>query len=426
MKILNIQSESNSQSSARNKYSLIISIFFASLAGYSYFAFLPFWLNNSKGFSKPEITLMMMFMGVGMAIFSWFFGKISDKTGHRKLFFIMGLFFQVILLALFYLYTHIIYYCILNFFRGFLLGMRMPASSALFAEIVEKKNLNDEINVNNGIPEISGTQLSLLSATKSAGWTIGVLLSSSIINIFGVDSLILFLVIITIISLIFALPIKDVKKEDILSNESEIESVWEEGLINDKKKKNIKDVRKGGKIKSILFVSVFFRQFGVIAFLQMLSILLIEDAGMPIPVAGVLIALNPLFQVVAMIVNGKVIDNPRISERTMLGSGFVLSALTLFCYAGGFATGSIVLFVIGQVSLGFSWGCVYTGGFKYIVNRAPQDRAFYMGIWITNLQVAKISSYLVFAFLWITFTPIGILPYAALIPLVGLVIVFWL
>lgn len=424
MKTAEIQSESYSQNSARSKYSLIISIFFASLAGYSYFAFIPFFLS-SKGFSDGEIVFMMTWMGVGMAIFSWFFGKISDRTGHRRLFFILGLFFQAILISLFYFYTHIIYYCVLNFFRGFFLGVRMPASSALFAEIVEKKNQNEEINVINGAPEISGTQLSLLSTTKSTGWTVGVLLSSSIISIFGVNSLIPFLVIITIISLVCALPIQDVnKKEEKGINEYNIEDVVEEDLIDDKINKNT-IIKKRIKVKSLLFACVFFRQFGVIAFLQILSLLL-TDAGIPIAGAGLIIALNPFFQIIAMIVNGRIIDNPRISERLMLGTGFILSALTLFLYAGGSATGSIALFVIGQVCLGFSWGCVYTGGFKYIVNRAPKDRAFYMGIWITNLQVAKIISYQVFAFLWITLLPTTVLPFAAFIPLVGLLLVFWL
>ena len=366
---------------------------------------------------------MMTFMGIGMALFSWFFGKISDRTGHRRLFFILGLFFQAILISFFYFYSNIIYYCILNFFRGFLLGMRMPAASALFAEIVEKKNLKMETKVINGAPEVSGTQLSLLSTTKSTGWTVGVLFSSSIISVFGVDALIPFLVIITTISLICALPIKDVKKEENVNNEFVIEDIVGKGLLDDKTKKANSLIKKRAKIKSLLFISVFFRQFGLIAILQILTLLL-TDAGLPIALAGVIIALNPLFQVVAMIVNGRFIDNPRISERLMLGIGFILSTITLFLYTGGSATGSIALFVLGQVCLGFSWGCVYTGALKYIVNRAPQDRAFYMGIWITNLQVAKISSYLVFAFLCITFTPIGILPYVALIPLVGLVIVF--
>ena len=301
----------------------------------------------------------------------------------------------------------------------------MPASSALFAEIVEKRNLKSETKVINGAPEVSGVQLSLLSTTKSTGWTVGVLFSSSIISIYGVDSLIPFLVIITTISLICALPIQDVKKKDKVINEFVIEYVVGEVLIDDKIKKPNSLIKKRAKVKSILFLSVFFRQFGLIAFLQILSLLL-TDAGIPIAIVGVIIALNPLFQVFAMIVNGRFIDNPRISERLMLGTGFILSALTLFLYAGGSATGSIALFVIGQICLGFSWGCVYTGALKYIVNRAPQDRAFYMGIWITNLQVAKISSYIVFGSLWFIFSPTMVLPYAALIPLVGLIIVFWL
>jgi len=54
------------------------------------------------------------------------------------------------------------------------------------------------------------------------------------------------------------------------------------------------------------------------------------------------------------------------------------------------------------------------------------DRALYMGIWITNLQVAKIISYQVFAFLWIVFSPVAVLPYAVLIPLIAFILLYWL
>ena len=143
-------------------------------------------------------------------------------------------------------------------------------------------------------------------------------------------------------------------------------------------------------------------------------------------VAGIIIALNPIFQIIAMIVNGRIIDYPKISERMLLAVGFVLSALTLICYAIGSNKGSIFIFILGQVCLGFAWGCIYTGSNKYIVNRAPMDRAFYTGIWITNLQVAKIISYQVFAFLWIIFSPVAVLPYAILFPIIGFILVFWL
>ena len=211
MKRQNLHFKSETPNLIINKISLTAAIFFAGIAGYSYFAFLPLFLN-SKGFSAGEITFILTWMGVGMAIFSWFFGRLSDKTGNRKLFLIIGLFFQVIVFSLINLNNNIIFHCILNFFRGLFLGIRMPASNALFAEIVENKNKKNVININSGTPEISGTQLSLLSTIKSTGWAIGVLSSSLIISIFGVSSLIPFLIIVTIISLLTALPVRDVKK----------------------------------------------------------------------------------------------------------------------------------------------------------------------------------------------------------------------
>ena len=99
MKNQNLQLSSESQRTNVSKISLISAIFFAGIAGYSYFAFLPLLLN-SRGFSAGEITFIMTWMGVGMAIFSWFFGRLSDKTGYRKSFVAIGLLCQVIIFSL--------------------------------------------------------------------------------------------------------------------------------------------------------------------------------------------------------------------------------------------------------------------------------------------------------------------------------------
>ncbi|MHA2088921.1 MAG: MFS transporter, partial [Promethearchaeota archaeon] len=193
------------------------------------FAFLPFYLASPGiGFSPGQITFVLTFMGIGMAIFSWIFGRISDNTGRRKLFFISALFLQIIIFLLLNLSNNIIYHCILTFFRGSLLGMRMPASNALFADIVEKSNEKKEMDKTLGTIEVSGTQLSLLSATKSTGWSIGVLGSSFVISSFGVDSLIIFLIVTTAISLIFAIPVRDIKKDDQIDKEGEIKLNKEE------------------------------------------------------------------------------------------------------------------------------------------------------------------------------------------------------
>jgi MFS family permease len=427
MRTLKIQLNSEESNHFINKFSLIIAVFFAGISGYAYFAFLPFFLASpSIGFSPGQITFVLTFMGIGMGIFSWFFGRISDKTGRRKLFFISALFLQIIIFLLLNLSNHIIYHCILNFVRGSLLGMRMPASNALFADIVEKSNEKKEMDKTLGTIEVSGTQLSLLSATKSTGWSIGVLGSSFVISLFGVGSLIIFLIITTAISLIFAIPVRDIKKAEQTNGKNEIERNEEELFVLELGKENPESKRKRAKVKSLLFITVFFRQFGLIPFLQIISLLL-TDAGIPIGLAGVVIALNPILQAIAMVINGRIIDNPKISEKIMLAVGFILSSLTLLCYAGGLATANIMLFILGQICLGFAWGCIYTGAVKYIVNRAPKDRAFYMGIWITDLQLAKIISYQIFTFIWINlFTPAMTLPFAALIPLIGLFLVYWL
>lgn len=424
MRNLRLQLKTEEQKSFVNKFSLTAAVFFAGIAGYAYFAFLPLFLE-SKGFSDGEILFTMTWMGVGMAFFSWLFGRISDKTGRRKLLFISAIFAQIIIFLVLNLSNDIIYHCILNFIRGSLLGMRMPASNALFAEIVEKANKRKEINLNLETIEVSGVQLSLFNAIKSTGWAIGVLGSSFVISFFGINSLVIFLIISTAISLVFAIPVRDIKKDRIVAEESRItETAIDLGNQNLTTGAG-ETKRKRAKVKTLLFITVFFRQFGLIPFLQILSII-IGDAGFSIGTAGFIIALNPILQIIAMVINGRIIDNPKISEKIMLAIGFILSALTLLCYAEGATTGNITFFILGQICLGFGWSCIYTGAAKYIINHAPMDRAFYMGVWITDLQIAKIISYQVFAFLWIIFSYTSVLPFAAIFPLIGLILVFWL
>jgi MFS family permease len=357
-------------------------------------------------------------MGVGMAFFSWLLGRFSDKTGRRKLLFISAIFGQIIIFLLLNLSSHLIYHCILNFVRGSLLGIRMPSSNALFAEIVEKENKRKEIDLNLEPIEVSGVQLSLLNAIKSTGWSIGVLGSSFVMSLYGVNALVIFLIISTAISLIFAIPVRDVKRDDIFSEDRTINTPNGSQDLDEPNSKR-------AKIKTLLFITVFCRQFGLIPFLQIISII-IKEAGFSIGTTGFIIALNPIMQIVGMIINGRIIDNPKVSEKIMLGIGFILSALTLLCYTGGSITGNIAFFILGQVLLGFGWGCIYTGAVKYIMNRAPLDRAFYMGIWITDLQIAKIISYQAFAFLWLVFSYTLTLPFAAIFPILGLILVYWL
>jgi len=419
MKLLKVQLDSEARSSMINKFSLVAAVLFAGVSGYAYFAFFPLYLS-SIGFSVGTITFIMIWMGVGMAIFSWIFGRISDRTGRRKLFFISALILQVIIFLLIPVSNNFFYLSILTFFRGFILGMRMPVANALFADIVEKSNKKKEIDKTMGAPEVTGSQLSILSATKSTGWAVGVLISSFVIATFGVSAIVIFLISSTGIALIFALPVKDVKDKELELLEDNADSL-------EIPAEKIKSPKQGGKVKIILFVTVFFRQFGLIPFLQIISILL-TDAGISEGMAGVIIALNPILQIIAMIINGRLIDNPKISERLMLAVGFILSALTLLSYFVGSTTGNIAFFILGQICVGFGWGFIYTGAVKYIVNRAPLDRAFYMGIWITDLQIAKIVSYITFAFLWeiVELSPTFVLPFAVIGPLIGFVLVFWL
>ncbi|MHA2184716.1 MAG: MFS transporter, partial [Promethearchaeota archaeon] len=71
---------------------------------------------------------------------------MSDRTGRRKMFFILALILQVVIFILIPFNNNFFYLSFLTFFRGLILGMRMPVANALFADIVEKSNKKKEID----------------------------------------------------------------------------------------------------------------------------------------------------------------------------------------------------------------------------------------------------------------------------------------
>ncbi|MHA1456366.1 MAG: MFS transporter [Promethearchaeota archaeon] len=405
-----------------NKFNLTLSILFAGLAGYSFFAFFPIYLSN-RAYSDGEITFIMTFLGIGIAGFSSYIGRISDRTRKRKVFLVGGLVGQlcIFLILMFFSVNDLIFYCLLTFLRGVSLAARIPASNALFADIVEKKN--NQVIINSEIieTEVSGRQLSLLNTIKSTGWGLGLIFSNIFMNLFGTESLIQFLVISTIISLLFAFFVNDNIEEGEEIHEYIIK---EENLANNLS--NSKEISESfGEVNNLLYLCIFLRQFGVLPFLQILALILL-DAEIDPSIIGVIVAINPLFQILTMFLLGRLIDRAKVTVRLILATGFFLTSISLILYMIGQFFSSPLIFILGQINLAFAWGCIQTGTNKYIVNKAPRERAKYLGHFLTSMQVAKIISYLIFTVLLIFFSYQLMFPFAALIPLLAAILVFQL
>ncbi|MHA1193598.1 MAG: MFS transporter [Promethearchaeota archaeon] len=405
-----------------NKISLSLSIMFAGLAGYSFFAFFPIYLSNQT-FSEGEITFIMTFLGIGIVAFSSYFGKISDVTRKRKVFLIGGLIGQLCIFFILMIsgINDLFFYCLLTFLRGVSLAARIPASNALFADIVEKNHNQVVINSEIIETEVSGRQLSLLNTIKSTGWALGLIFSNLFMNLFGTESLIQFLIISTIISLLFALFVNDTKEYSEIIHENIIKKEIITGNLSNSKKIG----ESHEKVNNILFLCIFLRQFGVLPFLQILALILLDAEINPLLI-GIIVAINPLFQIFTMFVLGRLIDKAKITERLILSIGFSLTSISLILYMMGQLYSSALFFIIGQINLAFAWGCIQTGANKYIVNKVPRERAKFLGYFLTSMQVAKIISYLIFALLLAFFSYQLMFPFAALIPLIAAILVFQL
>ncbi|MHA1731566.1 MAG: MFS transporter [Promethearchaeota archaeon] len=420
----------------RSQVFLALAEFTANIAGYPFFAYLPLVLHE-KGYSTSEVTFVLMWITVGL-LFSFVFGRASDRSGRRRGFFLGGLVFQFGIFAVLDLGDGVWFYSLINLLRGFSLAVRGPAASALFSDIIEDNNLalscegdGDEFPAGgSGGVEIRGSQLSLLTTLTSTGWAVGTVLAGFLIQIFGSGVFSWFLLVTSGASVLLGLPVKDrgrggrgeanAREDDPWDATPRGENANMASTVNGGVDGGTPDVKE--KVNPLVFACFVVRHFGLIVFLQILAIML-SDAGIPTGLAGLIVALNPIGQVLSMYTMGRLVDSPMVSEKAMIMGGFALTAITLLFFTAGVFTRSPAPFIAGQICLAFAWGCINTGGTKYIVNRTSvETRARFLGYKDASLQGSKLLAYQFYAFLWLFFTYQQVLPYAFLFPLAALLL----
>ncbi|GAB4318958.1 MAG: MFS transporter [Promethearchaeota archaeon] len=403
--------------------------FVANVAGYAYFAYLPLFMSN-LGLSPSEVTFSMTWMTVGV-IFSFLFGKASDRTGRRKPFVVAGLLLQVLVFAVLGLGTSVAFFSVVNLLRGFSLALRGPATNAYFSDVLEERNVRQLGDCPPQSTEIRGTQLSLLTTTTSAGWAIGAAASGVLVERFGGAGLSWFLLAFGLAAAVSSAFLRDAGwrlPPGGLEGGPDGNPASGTGAVGDVVTGGDGfQARNGrGAVNKLVYAGFFIRHFGLIVHLQILVVIL-ADAGISPSVAGTIVALNPLGQVVGMVLVGRLVDHPRVSEKATMGVGYLLSAATLASYALGVSAKTAWPFVAGQLFLSFGYACIATGANKYISNRTtPVDRARHMGYRDAAFQGSKLVAYPAFAALWTTYAYAQVLPFAVAFPLAAAVLVVFL
>ncbi|UCC18793.1 MAG: MFS transporter [Promethearchaeota archaeon] len=329
---------------------MLLNVFFIYFSIMMLISYLPRFLEN-MGTGPSIITLTMTIFMSTFFIFPPFLGKYSDKLQNRIYFILLGSAGMLFMLILLIFAKDII---ILNI-ELFILGFFCSSSSiylTLYSELVQ----NDK------------KWISFYNANCAIGWFLGVVIGGLWIDIFSVETIIIFSLMIFLISIIFVIFIRENRQAILNANESLSKNI------------NIEMDNKDDNIPRSLFYSIFFRNFGVIPILNIIIIIMSFHISSNSEV-GLLIGLNPLMQFFFMLLMGKVLSEKNLKLFLILG--YILTVIVILGYI---FSNNFWGFFIFQVLVSLSYAMFWMATIVFLAqNSTPVNKGRFMGYANTSL-----------------------------------------
>jgi len=326
---------------------ILISVLITNTVGLgtiTYFAKYLVYLDTKRAL----IQLIVSIIPLTAFIFPLLFGFFSDKIQNRSIFIIfgtIGLSFSSLML----LSTQNLIVIIMLLF---LFGASMASTNlslALYVELVE-----DDQKL-----------ISYFNAVTVAGWFLGSQFGGIFIDVYGIDKIFLFGLLVSLPNIIIVVFIKEHRSLILERYNSEVD-LNKNGL-------NTSILEEEGLISFSIYPSLFLRNFSIKSILPILVIIMgFYISG--VTEIGFLMGVNFLFQFFQMLLMGKVIKNTNIKSFIIIG--YLLSAISVFGYIISTNFWSFLFF---QLLVSFSYSMHWAAILQYIAqNTTPENKARYM------------------------------------------------
>jgi len=351
------------------------------MAIYSYIGRYLLFLGTEKIIIQVIVTLLPF----SSFIFPPIFGKLSDKFQNRRIFIIIGVLSLPIIFILFLFIKNLILIIILVLLYGIcssLIGLNF----ILFQEVV----FNDQ------------KYISYYNSMIVLGWFFGAQLCGIFIDMFGINNLFLFLLIISFLELGLTLFLKE-ERELIL-----------EGFDKYHTKSNLKlfDQEIELSISKSIYYALFFRNFGIRPIMSILTIIMAFYLSSDLEI-GFLVGFNPLIQFFLMILMGKIISKK--NQKSFMIIGYILSGIVILGYI---LSVNFFHYLIFQLLVSFSYSMFWSATHFYIAQHTtPKNKgqfvslansSFYLGSFIGGLFFSGVLA--IFPDYYIAMIPLIIFP----------------
>lgn len=374
---------------------------------YAFFSFSPRLLENYM--SEGYVSLMLLFQPVIVILFSNFFGRISDKKRNRKRFVVYGMLALVISYIILHLYVitgindlviSLVVFIIVFSIRGLAVALS-ACESSWFTDFTYTKKMHQD-----GSSRNKHTGVSYYFLLSSVSWAVGIIALGYLVQIFTDYNLGL---ICFMIGMAGFIPLYFIKDNFAKHEKKE---------TNFHFKQDLKDLDQG----MLVFPAIGIRHFGLITALSLVSLVL-KDLGINAAVSGVIMSLNPSFQIPGMICAILLLSRLKVKPLFLFATGLLLSTLAVLFYAVTEATNGESFIILGQILIGFGWPTLIIGFEEYIIKNVDwYKRANYASYRQTFMNSGKVLGQLFYfmSFELLGFARLNIFFILVFFPLTGL------
>lgn len=381
-------------------------LFTSGASGYGFFSFAPKLLAEYT--SEGIVTLILLFQPVIIMFFSPVFGRMSDRRRNRKGLISTGFGLHLatylsLQLLVWSGATSIVAFIAIYIARGLSIAI-MACEGAWFTDHTFKPECTPA-------GRNKHTGISFYFTLTSVAWAAGSILVGALVEAFGVRQV---GIICLVISLPGAIPLAfttDGYARDRDARQHDSKPVAPFSIARD-----LRALDQG----RLIYAAIGLRHFGLITALSIIAIVL-SDIGLPEAVTGTIIALNPLFQILGMVLATTAIVKGARPLRLFSG-GVLFSMLVVLSYALGEGLRSGALVAIGQSMVGFAWPFLIIGFEEHVVRNVDwYKRANYTALRETFMNLGKVAGLLVYytGFELLGVDRLGIFTFLVFFPLAG-------
>ncbi|MDY6788508.1 MAG: MFS transporter [Candidatus Nanohaloarchaea archaeon] len=303
---------------------------------------------GSLGANSFQISLLEASAWAGILLFAPIWGAISDMTKRRKGIMMLSILLSAAIIPFFGYVSSITLILFLRFLLTVIDSGFPPIALAITSQY--------------GGTSERGRNMAVFNSSKSTGFALARILSGLFLTYLSFTETFWYIGASGLLALVFA---SLIEKRESTDTRIEIKKVW--NSIKNRLIPSGSLLQKKGLI--FLYLGIFLRKAGIIGTFSLIIYYMVSVQGISEGVMGVVVALNPVVQIVFMLIFGRTVD--AVGRKKVFSLGFLATVPVPIIFA--FSTTPLA-FSTGFILLGVAFSAITAGSTAFIGDVSPEHR----------------------------------------------------